>query len=67
VATVSIVVVDAGVCGLSAAPAPSEAGAEALVLERNGSIIGSKAMSTGLIPAAGTRSRRKQAQATAEH
>lgn len=49
-----VLVVGAGGCGLCAALAASDAGADVLVLERDGVPRGSTAMSTGLIPAAGT-------------
>jgi fumarate reductase flavoprotein subunit len=49
-----VVVVGAGACGLSAGLAAAEAGAETLVIEREATPLGSTAMSTGLIPAAGT-------------
>jgi len=51
---VQVVVVGAGACGLSAALAAADLGAEVLVIERDDSPLGSTAMSTGLIPAAGT-------------
>ncbi len=47
-------VVGAGACGLTAALAAKERGAEVLVLERDARPTGSTALSTGLIPAAGT-------------
>jgi fumarate reductase flavoprotein subunit len=53
--SVPVVVIGAGACGLSAALAAKEAGAEVLVLERDPRPCGSTALSTGLIPAAGTR------------
>lgn len=52
---VSVVVVGAGACGLVAALAARDAGAEVLVLERDAVPRGSTALSSGLIPAAGTR------------
>lgn len=52
---VPVVVVGAGACGLVAALAARDAGAEVLVLERDAIARGSTAMSSGLIPAAGTR------------
>jgi flavocytochrome c len=55
---VPVVVIGAGACGLTAALAAREAGAEALVLERDAKPAGSTALSTGLIPAAGTRFQR---------
>lgn len=56
--SVPVVVVGAGACGLTAALAAREAGAEVLVLERDAKPAGSTALSTGLIPAAGTRFQR---------
>lgn len=52
---VPIVVIGGGGCGLAAALAASDAGAGVLVVERDASTMGSTGMSTGLIPAAGTR------------
>ena len=56
--SVPVLVIGAGACGLSAALAAKEAGAEVLVLERDATPSGSTALSTGLIPAAGTRFQR---------
>ncbi|MBL8378988.1 MAG: FAD-dependent oxidoreductase [Burkholderiales bacterium] len=53
--TVDVVVIGAGACGLTAALAAKEAGAEVLVLERDTKPTGSTSLSTGLIPAAGTK------------
>lgn len=52
--TVPVLVVGAGGCGLTAALAARDAGAEVLVLERDPKVWGTTSMSTGLIPAAGT-------------
>lgn len=49
-----VVVVGGGGTGLAAALAARDGDAEVLVLERDSSLLGSTAMSTGLIPAAGT-------------
>lgn len=49
-----VLIVGGGGTALSAALAASDAGAEVLVLERDATPSGSTAMSTGLIPAAGT-------------
>ncbi len=50
-----VVIIGGGACGLTAALAAREAGAEVLILERDARPTGSTALSTGLIPAAGTR------------
>lgn len=52
--TVPVLVVGAGGCGLTAALAARDAGADVLVLERDPKVWGTTSMSTGLIPAAGT-------------
>jgi fumarate reductase flavoprotein subunit len=57
-ASVPVLVVGGGGCGLTAALAAREQGAEVMVLERDSSALGTTAMSTGLIPAAGTRAQR---------
>lgn len=49
-----VVVIGGGGCGLTAALAARDAGAEVLVIERDSVARGTTAMSTGLIPAAGT-------------
>jgi len=49
-----VIVVGGGGCGLAAALAARDEGVEVLVLERDPSPRGTTAMSTGLIPAAGT-------------
>ncbi len=51
---VPVVIIGAGGCGLSAALASAQAGVETLVLERDPTPLGTTAMSTGLIPAAGS-------------
>ena len=53
-----VVIVGAGACGLTAALAARDAGVELLVLERDASPSGSTALSSGFIPAAGTRYQR---------
>jgi fumarate reductase flavoprotein subunit len=55
---VPLVIVGAGACGLTAALAARDAGAEVVVLERDASPSGSTALSSGFIPAAGTRYQR---------
>jgi len=56
--TAPVVIVGAGACGLVAALAAKDAGAEVLVLERDASPSGSTALSSGFIPAAFTRFQR---------
>jgi fumarate reductase flavoprotein subunit len=51
---VPVVIVGAGGTGLTAALAVADAGLSPLVIERDPTPLGSTAMSTGLIPAAGT-------------
>ncbi|HET9019867.1 MAG TPA: FAD-dependent oxidoreductase [Acetobacteraceae bacterium] len=50
--------IGAGACGLVAALAARDAGAEVLVLERDRTPTGSTSLSSGFIPAAGTRFQR---------
>jgi fumarate reductase flavoprotein subunit len=52
---IPVVIVGAGACGLVAALAARDAGAEVVVLERDDRPSGSTALSSGFIPAAGTR------------
>lgn len=59
IGTVPVVVIGAGACGLSAALSANDGGAEVLVLERDNSAMGTTAMSTGLIPGAGSRFQRE--------
>ena len=56
--TVPVLIIGAGACGLTAALAAQESGAEVMVLERDAKPSGSTAMSSGMIPAAGTRFQR---------
>lgn len=58
--TVPLVIVGAGACGLTAAVAAREAGAEVVVLERDASPSGSTSLSSGFVPAAGTRFQQEQ-------
>jgi fumarate reductase flavoprotein subunit len=58
--TVPVLVIGAGACGLTAALAAVDAGAEVLVLERDPRPTGSTSLSAGLIPAAGTRFQRER-------
>ena len=57
---VPVLIIGAGAAGLCAALAAAEAGAEAVVIERDAVPAGSTALSSGLIPAAGTRFQREQ-------
>ncbi len=57
-ATAPVLVIGAGACGLTAALAARERGAAVVVLERDATPGGSTALSTALIPAAGTRLQR---------
>jgi len=52
---ISVIVIGAGACGIVAALAASEAGAEVLILERDEIPQGSTALSSGMIPACNTR------------
>jgi fumarate reductase flavoprotein subunit len=52
---VAVAIVGAGACGLMAALRLRDLGIECLVLERDASPTGSTALSSGFIPAAGTR------------
>lgn len=51
---VPVVIIGAGATGLCAALAAADAGVDVLVIERDSTPLGTTAMSTGLIPAAGT-------------
>ncbi|RVU34029.1 FAD-dependent oxidoreductase [Hwanghaeella grinnelliae] len=53
--TAPVLVIGAGACGLTAALTLREAGRDVLVLERDASPSGSTALSSGMIPAAGTQ------------
>lgn len=59
-AEVPVLIVGAGACGAMAALAARAAGAEALMLERDPLPAGSTALSSGFIPAAGTRVQQRQ-------
>ncbi len=54
-AETGVVVIGAGACGLTAALRAREAGAEVILIERDASPSGSTAMSSGFVPAGGTR------------
>lgn len=53
-----VVIVGAGACGMTAALAAAERGAEVVLIERDGVPTGSTSLSAGLIPAAATRFQR---------
>ena len=55
---VQVAIVGAGACGLTAAIRMRDAGVECVLLERDASPSGSTALSSGFIPAAGTRLQR---------
>lgn len=55
---IDVAIVGAGSCGLCAALAANELGVSTLVIEADSQPLGTTAMSTGLIPAAGTRFQR---------
>lgn len=57
---VAVVIVGAGACGLTAALMLHDAGIECVLLERDAVPSGSTALSSGFIPAAGTRAQREQ-------
>ena len=56
---IPVAIVGAGACGLTAATALREAGIEGLLIERDAAPAGSTALSSGFIPAAGTRWQRE--------
>ena len=57
---VDCLIIGGGAAGLTAALAASEAGETVLVVERDATLSGSTALSSGLIPAAGTKAQAKQ-------
>lgn len=57
-ATVPIIIIGAGACGLTAALAAHDQGAEVVVLERDSVPQGSTALSSGMIPACNTKIQR---------
>lgn len=56
---VPVVIIGAGACGLTAAWRLAQAGIECCVIERDAMPSGSTALSSGFIPAAGTRAQRE--------
>jgi fumarate reductase flavoprotein subunit len=61
--SVPVIVIGGGACGLTAALAVRDAGAEVMVLERGATPLGSTSMSQGMIMAAGTKEQAKHGQA----
>ena len=57
---VGVAIVGAGACGLTAALMLHDAGIECVVLERDAVPSGSTALSSGFIPAPGTRAQQAQ-------
>jgi fumarate reductase flavoprotein subunit len=57
---VPVAIVGAGACGLTAALLLADAGIECVLLERDASPSGSTALSSGFIPAAGTRAQQRK-------
>ena len=57
---VPLLIIGAGAAGLCAALAASQAGVDAVVIERDAVPSGSTALSAGLIPAAATRFQREK-------
>ena len=57
-AKTQVVIIGGGACGLTAGLASLDAGGEAIVVERDPAPMGSTAMSSGFIPAPGTRFQR---------
>ena len=58
--SVPVAIVGGGACGLTAALALHRLGVESVVLERDSTPSGSTALSSGFIPAAGTRAQQRQ-------
>ena len=52
--SVPVIIIGGGGCGLAAALAARDGGTDVLVIERDQKLSGTTAMSTGLVPAAGT-------------
>ena len=57
--SIPVVIVGAGACGMSAAIAARQGGADVLVLERDAMPLGTTSMSSGLIPAANTKAQQR--------
>jgi len=57
---VDCLIIGGGAAGLTAALAASEAGESVLVAERDTTLSGSTALSSGLVPAAGTKAQASQ-------
>ena len=52
---VAALIIGGGACGMIAALAAKDAGAEPVIVERDAAPSGSTALSSGMIPACGTR------------
>ncbi len=63
---VQVLIIGAGACGLTAALKAKDTGAEVVALEREPNLSGSTAMSSGFIPAAGTRCQKAAGIAAAD-
>ena len=57
-ASIPVLIIGGGACGLVAALAAHDQGAQVLVLDRDSTPSGSTALSSGMIPAAGARQQR---------
>jgi len=57
-AEVPVVIIGGGACGMTAALAAREAGVDVVIVERDGAPQGSTALSSGMVPAAGTKLQR---------
>jgi len=58
--TVSVAIIGGGACGMAAALAAKDAGAAPLVIERDPVPAGNTALSSGMVPASGTRQQREK-------
>ncbi len=59
-ADIEVAIIGGGACGMTAALALSRAGVESIVFERDRSPSGSTALSSGFVPAPGTRAQARQ-------
>ena len=63
---IDCLIIGGGAAGLTAALAASEAGESVLVAERDTQLCGSTALSSGLVPAAGTKAQAAQSISDSE-